>query len=487
MDNVTQPIRNEQALQAEHAVIGSLLIDAAGIAPALFASVKPEDFQTLENREIFAAALRLFRNGQPIDGVTVRGSLLSAPRESTSDENTLSAYMAQLMEITPTSANWREYAAIMKDQSRLAKIRRLGGSLVLAQCLDDCRPIVAELSDALANQSGVKVYSGEYLLESFLDYLERVHENPEACVEYISYGLPALDEGIFTELGDVVVIGGYPSDGKTTWAINLAWRMAQKWRVGFFSLETSKEKMRDRFISHSLPFDFNRIKRIRTNMLNTDEWGEVWDNVIVFSRKGEGAKKARDNFNVIEAAGMSATDIQAVSRAWGFQIIFIDYIQEVSPDTVRRYGTRNDELAAISRSMHVFAQSTKTTVFELSQLNRSQTGNPKKRDPHLDSLRESGQLEQDADAVFLLYRENPGELNAQRILRIAKNKEGCLGLFYLDFDPSTQTFTLSDKKRNVAGDYSAAGRAAKQSNRVNAYYENQSSMFDEDENSDLPF
>ena len=478
-------ISEKRALVAEHAVLGSLLIDADKIAPALFSTVKASDFTYKENQMIFLAARTLFREGKPIDGVTVRGALTAA---SVLQETDVSAYLVQLMEVTPTSANWREYAAIMREQSTLVKIRNLGYALTSSTSLDDCRPIVAELSDALSARSGVKVYTGEDLIESFLNYLGDASENPNAGVEYVRYGFPALDDGIFTELGDVVVIGGYPSDGKTALALNLAWRMAQKFKVCFFSLETNVQKIRDRWASYALPFDFNKVKRLRYNPLSGSDWEQIAGNVTTLSRYGDG--KAKFNFNVIEAAGMSASDIQSISRAYGFQVIFIDYIQEVEPDTRRRYGTRNDELAAISRSMHIFAQSTKTAVFELSQLNRSNsnTGNAKKRDPHLDSLRESGQLEQDADAVFLLYRQSPDDpSDAQRILRIAKNKEGRLGSFYLDFDTSTQTFTLSDKKRtNAARDYSAAGRAAKQSYRA-AAYDNPPPLFDNDDNFDLPF
>lgn len=482
-----QPISEEKSLQAEYSVLGSLLIDADEIAPALFATVKPDEFQFDRNREIFLAARKLFRENSPVDAVTVFDALNTSPGES----EYMSKYIAQLVEITPTSANWKEYAAIMREESLLAKIHSLGAELFFAKSLDDCRPTVAALSDVLSNQSGVKVYSGSDLLASFLDYLEEACENPESGAAYIRYGLPALDEGMFTELGDVVVIGGYPSDGKTAWSLNLAWQMSQKFKVGFFSLETNHKKIRDRWVSHALPFDFDKIKRVRYQNLSQEDWDKVAKQTTAVCKFGNG-KAAKENFRVIEAAGMSASDIQSVSRAWGFQVIFIDYIQEVSPDSVRRYGTRNDELAAISRSMHVFAQSTKTAIFELSQLTRSQTGNPKKRDPHMDSLRESGQLEQDADAVFLLFRENPDDLKTtQRILRIAKNKEGRLGKFYLDFDPSTQTFSLS--ANNAARDYAAQGRAVKQFNRTydnaNAY-DNPPSLFesaDADDNSDLPF
>lgn len=482
-------ISSGQALEAEHAVLGSLLIDADEIASALFAAVRPEDFQYEQNRDIFTAARTLFRAGKPIDGVTVRGVLPASPAES----DPLSSYLAQLMEITPTSANWKLYADIMREQSTLAKIRHLGVSLTLAKSLDECRPLIASLSDSLTERPGVKVYTGEQLLESFLDYIGEASENPGAGVEYIRYGFPALDDGMFTELGDVVVIGGYPSDGKTALSLNLAWRMSQKWKVGFFSLETNFKKIRDRWASYALPFDFNKIKRVRYQPLSPADWEQVAGNVVTLSRYGGGA--AKNNLHVIESANMSASDIQSVSRAYGFQIIFIDYIQEVTPDAYRRYGTRNDELASISRSFHAFAQSTKTAVFELSQLRRSETGNPKSRDPHLDSLRESGQLEQDADAVFLLFRENPDPqiIDAPRILRIAKNKEGRLGNFYLDFDPSKQAFTLSTKTRPAAA-YAAQGRAVRQAIRANAYdnraaaYDNPPPLFDNaDDNSDLPF
>lgn len=460
------------ALEAEQAVMGSLLIDP-DIAPRLFASVKPDDFIYTQNQWLFVAARNMYRKGQPIDAVTLRGVCANTPdiADKFLDGNgglTLDNYLVQLMEITPTSANWQEYAKIMRQKSTFWHIKKIGYQLCHeAESIDDCRPLIAQLSDVLSAQQGVKAYSAADLVTSFLDYMGECSENPGAGVEYIRYGYPMLDNWIYTELGDVVVIGGYPSDGKTALALNLAWRMSQRWKVGFFSLETNFRKLRDRLMAHAVPFDFSKIKRARYQTPTESDW-----NQLSYGVAHNVDTKSRD-LTVIEAGGMSVGDIQSISRAYGFKIIFVDYIQIVAPEAVRRYGTRAEEVAAISRSLHNFAQSTGTTVFELSQLTRSQTGNPKSRDPHMDSLRESGQLEQDADAVFLLFRKNPEDIDAQRTLRVAKNKEGRLGNLYLDFDADTQTFRISNKRdgKDVMRELSDAGRAVKARNRASDYPE----------------
>lgn len=455
----------EKSVNAEQAVLGSLLIDE-DIAPRLFATVHASDFIFDTNQKIFLAARSLFRNGSGVDPITICNALNGVKLQS----GNLRDYMAQLMMVTPTSANWKEYAEIMRQESTLARVKSVAHDIANAATLDDARPLAAELSEALARRTNARVWGMKEILESFFAYQDP--NTTPAKTEYLRYGLPELDRGMYTQAGDVIIIGGYPSDGKTAWALSLAWEFStQKKKVGFFSHETSLEKLRDRIMTHISKIEFPRIKQ---RALSSADWELLAGKTPVWT--------ANDKFFIVHAKGMSASDVQSLSRAYGFDVIFLDYIQLLE-DTNTRYTPRWEIVSKASRSMHIFAQSTGTTVFELSQLSRPLTKSAS-RDPHMDSLRESGQLEQDADAVFLIFRKNPENKNeTRRVLRLVKNKEGTLGSWYLDFDGRTQTFSLATNA-DISRDLSDAGRAAKARNRSDAQDTYYQPSFDD---SDMPF
>lgn len=425
--------KRDRQLDAERAVIGSMLIDPE-IVRGVLAAVNESDFLNSANRLAFTACRDLFRAGEPVDAVTVRGRV----GEQYTD------YLVQLMEITPTSANWDAYAREMKAQTALQRARDLGGRLLEAASLEDCRPAAAELNQVLAGEQKLRTWNMQELLTSFLD-----SQDPDAPPpQYISTGFRQLDEGTYIEPGDVVVIGGYPSDGKTALSLQLAWHMSQTRPVGFFSLETNRKKFRDRLMASSMQLDFTAIKR---RELSEEDWERVARN------SGDFAKRS---LTMIEASGMSASDIMSVSRAYGFQVIFIDYVQQVRPEKGR---IRSEEMAGVSNDLHIFAQQSGTLVVELAQLSRQEQGTTrdgkrKWREPTMHDLKESGQFEQDADLILLLFRPNPadGDLNGEqhRILKIAKNKEGRWTSWPLYFDGERQTFapltrTWSSLKKGI--------------------------------------
>ena len=413
---VNKDDRRDHTLDAEWAVLGSLLIDP-GIQQPLFAKVRPEHFMNQSNRLIFTAARDLFRAGDPVDAVTVRAKV---GQEYTN-------YLRQLIEMTPTSANWEIYAQIMGEQTAHAKIRELASKLLEQPTLDDCRALVADMGQVLTAGPEVDAWTMRQMVSDFF-----TAQDPDApAPEYISYGLDVLDQRNYTEPGDVVIIGGYPSDGKTALALSMAYHMAEKHKVGFFSLETDKRKIRDRLMSFVGQISLGDIKRRR---LTDPDW------VSLAAKSPEMSKR---DLTVIQAAGMTASAIQGVAQAYGFQVILIDYIQLVTPETDWR-APRSEQIADVSRSFHTFAQRTGTLVVELAQLARSEKG--KWRPPTMQDLKESGQLEQDADIILLLYRPDPNDdsldQDAHRILQIGKYKEGRRGKWPLAFDGDRQTFTV---------------------------------------------
>lgn len=435
--------KREHQLDAERAVLGALLIDRE-IIRDLLAAVDEKDFLNSANRLVFQTARSLFRAGGAVDAVTIRDRI----GEQYTD------FLVQLMEITPTSSNWREYARLMHEQAALQRTRTLADKLSQAVTLEECRPLCGELGNILSGGRRLDTWTTRELLDSFFE-----SQDPDApAAEYISCGLSAVDEGSYIEPGDVVVLGGYPSDGKTALALQMAWHMAKQYRVGFFSLETARRKLRDRLIAHAGQIDFTDIKR-RT--VSEADWKALADNSAGYASR---------SLTLVEAAGMTAFDIQTTAQAYGFQVVFIDYIQLVAPEGGSRGGTRSEQMASVSRALHTFAQKTGTLVVELAQLVRpdkgtDRSGREKWREPAMHDLKESGQFEQDADVIFLLYRPSPSDekwaQDRHRFLKIAKNKEGRWGKWPLFFDGPKQTFSVAVDESRVLRNLVDAGRRAK--------------------------
>lgn len=464
------------SLEAEQAVVGSLLVAGSKgdmeTIRGLLSLVQEEDLLNQVDKAIFQAARTLFRSGGAVDPFTIRDRI----------GGEYSDYLVQLMDITPTTANWPEWAQVAHEQAAVQRARALAEPLSLAVTLEDCRPVSAQLGQLLSDGRRLNTWNVSQLLDSFFE-----SQDPEAPKpEYATFGLQVLDEGSYIEPGDVVIIGGYPSDGKTALSLQMAWHMAKKYRVGFFSLETDRRKLRDRLIAHAAGLDLADIKR---RALDDAAWEGLAKQQADFARR---------DLTLVEAAGMSAADIETASRAYGFQVIFVDYIQLVAPEKSSG-GTRSEQMAAVSRALHIFAQKSGTLVVELAQLTRQERksgkdGKEVRRDPTMHDLKESGQLEQDADMILLLFRPGPKdkgpddqELNEEshRLLKIAKNKEGRWGDWVLYFDGGRQTFSVVTDRMGVMRKFQAEGRKAQARNKRDP---NQVKIEElEGEHKDLPF
>ena len=486
-------------LEAEQAILGSLLIDSS-IAPKLFAAIQPSDFLHKENQALFSVARAMFRDNRPIDVITLYAAYTGGDNPKIDKPGaTLKSYLAQLMEITPTSANWKEYAQILKEQTTLFRAKLISYALRDAKTLDEFREISAAIADTLRGHETIKPFDVKDL---FCDFFDRQELPPP---EYLNYGIPALNKGLYTESGDVVVIGGLSSSGKTALSLQLAWEIAKEKKVCFFSLETSKSKIADRVMSSSAQIKLEDIKK-RT--IPDDGWlrFERMSMDIFGFRDDKGKITGYRKLNVITKKHMTLDDIENITLAYGYDVIFIDYVQALISGFRNFRGDLREKVVFLSMELHQFAQEHGVTIFELSQLAR-----PSKyaawSAPDMFDLKESGQLEQDADAVLLLYRPKENDpvldFDKNRFLKVAKNKEGSTGTMILDFDAERQTFHVrqdsadimramyADKKRtgNVARQYSDAGRAAKARNAQIAAEEDQMRLLERpiDDDSDLPF
>lgn len=410
-------ISREDWLNAQYAVLGSALIDARTV-PLILSTTEEADYSG-PCIAVYNAIREIFVEGKPVDPVIVKDRL-----------GGYAEFLAQLMEMTPTAANVDYYVDLCRKTRRLCQLRELGGQLLEAETLDTANSLLQQANQAMVERIGVKAVTMEDAMNSFF-------QRHEGTKTYLTWPIDGLDEKIYAEPGDLIILGGYPSDGKSAMAIQMAWHLAKTYRVGFFSLETNANKLHDRLMAHVARIPMGQLK---TNSLSAQQWEAA--------AQIAGEMMARQ-LEYIPAAGMSAADIQAVSVAHRYQVIFVDYLQLVSGHGKDRFSVVTD----VSIGLHTMAQATGIAVVALAQLSRPEKGRGKQTPaPELSSLRESGQIEQDADIVFMVYRPNPDETD--RMLLIRKNKEGTLGSVALNFDGQYQTFARkrSDSFRALHSD-----------------------------------
>ena len=400
---------DNKLLSAECAVLGSILIEPE-ICGQVFAELHEDDFVTAEYKHIFKSARNLFFSGKQVDAVTIC---------SAAGGDEYRPLLMDLMAITPTSAGWKEYANILKEESRLHKLKILSAKLNLCSNIADASRILSDMQRISASRSGIKPVTMAQALVNFLQSFDKTPKYFRTCIT-------ELDNNLDISAGDFIIIGGYPSAGKTALALQIACNMSYDDKVGIFSLETKDTKIYDRIISQRTLTDFKSLKK-----RNLDE--KDINNIL--KQKDELCKMQLEVFN---ASGMTVNDIIAHTLANNYSIIFIDYMQLIIPESTKI--ARHEQVAQISRDLHTFAQRHQVTVIALSQLSRPETKDKVQKAPNMASSRESGLIEQDADAIMLLYLERPDSPYGDRILKLAKNKEGPLCYMKLHFDGWFQSF-----------------------------------------------
>lgn len=381
------------------------------------AVLKAEDFSGALTREIFSICRGLYSSGKQIDLVSIRFGL-----NDTTDEawTTVTEYYS-----TPCG-DIAEYARMLKEQRLYDTLAVLGLDLIRAETLAEMEALVGKMSDTVAGKAERLTVTAETAAHEFFDRMGKT-DKPD----YLRWGFPTLDRYAFTEPGDFVAIGGYPSSGKTMFALQVAAGLARHKRVGFFSLETSPQKVTDRLMCHLSRVPMGRIK---TRELSEADWK-------AFCSAGEVMTKLR--LDIIPASGMGVQEIEAVALNKQYDIIFVDYLQIVDSGARDRY----ENVTQTSLQLHRMAQSHKITVVALAQFKRpDKTAGKKPVPPSMADFRESGQIEQDIDLALLLYPADPNDNRSNRICKIGKNKEGERAQIELEFNGSIQTF--SEKKEN---------------------------------------
>lgn len=412
----TNAMLSQDLLDAQRGVLGVLLSDPETVGPAL-SQVQASDFTTKQYRTIFEAIQALFRAGKPVDGVMVRGEVGTS----------FSALLQELIERTVTSANLDAYIDLLKRSATLYHLQDLGVELSASATLEDAQDILDKAMQLQVGKPGVQAMTFAEGFERFFD-----RHDGESKPRYLTWGVPVLDERVFAEPGDMVVIGGYPSDGKTALALQFAAGIGVRHRVGFFSFESTKDKLFDRHVSNAAMLSYTAIKRNNLTEGDYKDLLELKD------------KLTAPQVTLIDAAGMTVLDIQAYSQAHHFDVAVVDYLQKVAAPAWMKREKDFDRVTRISSELQQFGRITGTTVIALSQLSRPERekGSGKIRPPILSDLRSSGQIEQDADVIMFLYREDYDDKQSNRILRIGKNKEGeALDKVRFRFDGDLQTFS----------------------------------------------
>ena len=419
------------SVEAEQSVLGAMLIDPRCI-PNVVEQLTGEDFYLKPNRDIYETIYTMFSFSATIDPVTVLDQM---KLRGVYDENTTSNYLLQLMEITPTAANVSEYIRIVKDKALLRRISETAGAV-----LDLAEQRIYAIRQGKSSQ-GL-----EPLSKILVDVFDRLQElsMSGSDVPGMATGFADLDRTLTGFHGsELILLAARPGMGKTSFALNVllhAGKFSGK-SVVFFSLEMSREQLATRLISNEAFLD---NKKLMTGKLSPDDW----DSVTVASTALAHTKIFIDDNPSLSVADMNAK----CRRVEDLGLVVIDYLQLMqSSGSGTRYAGENRQqvVADISRSLKIMAKELHVPILCLSQLSRANESRSDKR-PMLSDLRESGAIEQDADVVMFLYRDDyynkDSDKHNQAECIIAKNRRGETTTIPLQWLPEFTAFSSMERK-----------------------------------------
>ena len=423
MDKGIEPLMQKPySMNAEQAVIGSVLIDPACMNKVQM-RVSSQDFYLPQHQAIFAIMESFARKNLPIDPLTVLDRLKA---DDIYDETGGRNYLLQMAQIVPSTANVESYAGIVREKAIARSAIEITEDITSALYADgaDITSIgerAGELLQLLGGVNQQKVFRLSRLLAAF-------SERMNCPIDFISTGFARLDQYVMLERGDYVIVGGRPSSGKTAFTIQMMLEMSKRHRVAYFSLETNPEKIVDRSIANRSGVELRSIKRHELDYEDKTAIAESMHDYMDY------------DCHLVSAAGWTVEQVRACALQLRAEVIFVDYLGLISHGGKDLY----QKVTGISIALHTLAQSTGITVIALSQLNRAGRG----EGPELENMRDSGQIEQDADAVLLIAQPEAQGVPVQdrRSIRIAKNKEGASRIeIEFHFDGARQRFSALDE------------------------------------------
>ncbi|MDD2565374.1 MAG: replicative DNA helicase [Candidatus Gracilibacteria bacterium] len=425
------------SIDAERGVLGSILIDKDGILQ-IASLIESDDFYDPNHGLVFRAMLDLFAKNKPIDLLTVREVLDDRQQLDKIGGN---LFLVELTNAVFSSANIYQYANIVKNKSVLRKLIKSGNEIALCGYDEESElnKLLEKSEQSLFNVTQTFIQNKLVHIKDILNlrYEEfaEIHANPEAAeLTRIKTGFKNLDQKMGgLRRGDMIIIAARPSMGKTALALNIAQNVGDHGRnVAVFSLEMSKEQLTDRLICSAMGVDSYKLQK---GLLEDEEFMKMGDAL-------ERLSKAQ--IFIDDSAGGNLLEIKSKARRLkiesGLDVIVIDYLQLMSSGNS---ANRVQEVSEISRGIKSLARELNVPVIALSQLSRSVEGRTSK-EPILSDLRESGSIEQDADIVMMMYREDYYDEFAENkgitSIFVRKNRNGPVGQVDLRFEKKFMRF-----------------------------------------------
>ncbi|MEB3750672.1 MULTISPECIES: replicative DNA helicase [Geobacillus] len=437
-----------QSIEAEQAVLGAVFLDPTALTLASERLI-PEDFYRVAHQKIFHAMLRVADKGEPVDLVTVTAEL--AASEQLEEVGGVS-YLSELADSVPTAANVEYYARIVEEKSVLRRLIRTATSIAqdgytredeIDILLDEAERKIMEVSQR-KHSGGFKTIR-DILVQTY-DNIEMLH-NRNGDITGIPTGFTELDRMTSGfQRSDLIIVAARPSVGKTAFALNIAQNVATKTNenVAIFSLEMSAQQL----VMRMLCAEGNiNAQSLRTGKLTPEDWGKLTMAMGSLSNAG---------IYIDDTPSIRVSDIRAKCRRLkqesGLGMIVIDYLQLIQ-GSGRNRENRQQEVSEISRSLKALARELEVPIIALSQLSRSVEQRQDKR-PMMSDIRESGSIEQDADIVAFLYRDDYYNKDSEHKniieIIIAKQRNGPVGTVQLAFIKEYNKFVNLERRFDEA-------------------------------------
>ena len=435
--------------EAEQSVLGAILLDSQCLDRIAEILPNPDYFYLANHRLIYAVMLEMFTLGQPIDFVTVLDNL---KKDSDFEENTAKTYLLQLAQIVPSIKNAQTYAYIVRDNYDVRTLITTARDIIedassgtndAAMLLDSAEQRIFDIRQG-KNMQGLQRIN-ETIIETF-DRLDALNSDENQLYQGIPTGIYDLDETITgLNRSDLILLAARPGMGKTSFALNIARHVAakEKRKVAFFSLEMTKEQLTARLLSTEAMVGGVKL---RIGKLADDEW-------IRLVEAGDVLSKTEIYFD--DTPGITVPEMKAkLRRLKNVDLVVIDYLQLMSGG--RRIDNRVQEISEITRNLKIMAKEINVPVLTLSQLSRASEQRSDHR-PLLSDLRDSGSIEQDADIVLFLYRndyyrdgdnvDEDFDKNSGECI-IAKNRHGETRAVPLHWQEEFMRFTAKEVRRS---------------------------------------
>ena len=435
------------SIEAEQSVVGAMLMDRDAITTAS-EIICGDDFYQTAYGVIFDSVVELFNEGKPVDLITLQNRLKEkdVPEEISSLE-----FVRDLLAAVPTSANVKYYAEIVAEKSTLRKMIKMNEEIANA-CYLAKEPV-----EAIMERTEKKVFelvqnrnNGDFvpIKQVVLNALEKIEKSSKSkgTVTGIPTGFIDLDyktSGL--QPSDLILVAARPSMGKTAFVLNIAQHVAfrQNKTVAIFSLEMSKEQLVNRLFSLESYVD---AQLLRTGNLKDSDWEKLIEGAGIIGRS---------NLIIDDTPGISISEMRSKCRKYklehNLELIIIDYLQLMSGSVGGRSESRQQEISDISRSLKALARELHVPVISLSQLSRAVEQRPDHR-PMLSDLRESGAIEQYADVVMFIYRDDYYNKDTEHVneaeIIIAKQRNGPIGTVTLTWLPQYTKFANSQRKQD---------------------------------------